>query len=500
LLAALLMALAAAARAHPHHLVVAEAAAEADPQAADAADDEVTTRNASANKLRKQKQKAESDLQSTSPKKRQKAQETLEQLEVEASDKLDRALSSNKPKKLGKVAEREQLLGDIQDTLSAEGTPLKMPRRRWRDPAAVGSEVPIDAGDFAGQYRNGKRLAEGAQGTVDLLVGEGPQQGEVLVLKSTKAQLAAGDPAAAASTRRQQQKLLQRETDIQNLATEGDDVPPHFVRARHVADNQIVMPYGGGSMKNALRSLKANLANGDITDAEYKAVTQEFTKQMLTALRHMDRQGVVHRDLKPDNLTVDPADGNVKIIDFGAAKRRGESDQSIASEGVALGTEGYMAPEQMARRFIKDMTPADLADFNERNPDLAGGSKPKSDVYSVGKMLDRDFGQGDMGAEFDDLKALLTRPQGSRPRAGLALEHPFLSVDTGVPPNRVREIIGGIATQNEDAVARAHRGPVVAPGPRPRPPALAAEAAPGPAGLQPIPVPPAQRPAIVPPQ
>ena len=460
----------------------------------------VTTRNPSAKKMRKKLDDAQKDLQSGSAKKQQKAQQKLQTLETQAGEKLDRALTSTKQKKLQKVGEREQLVGDIQDALSAQGTPLKLPRRRWRDAAPVGGEVPIDAGDFAGRYRNGKRLAEGAQGSVDLLVGEGPQAGQVLVLKSTKAELG-DDPTAAARTRTQQRRLLQREADIQNLAAEGDNVPPHFVRARQVADNQVVMPYGGGSMKRILRDLKADLAQGDITDNEYKAVTQELARQMLTAARHMDSQGVVHRDLKPDNIVLDPKDGMLKLVDFGAAKRRNESDSDIAGEGVALGTEGYMAPEQFARRFTKDMSPAELADFNEREPNLAGGSKPKSDVYSIGKILDRDMGRAGMGAQFDDFKQLLTRPQTERPRAGVALAHPFLTENTGVTGARVRQILGDVATRAEDPVAQAQRPRPVAPGPVPRPPAAGAGNVannPGPAGNQPVARPPAGGPGPAP--
>ncbi len=72
--------------------------------------------------------------------------------------------------------------------------------------------------------------------------------------------------------------------------------------------------------------------------------------QACDALEAAHRAGVVHRDLKPDNLVVLQREGEapqLKVLDFGVAKARGalpDSHQTVA--GMVLGTPAYMAPEQ----------------------------------------------------------------------------------------------------------------------------------------------------------
>lgn len=67
--------------------------------------------------------------------------------------------------------------------------------------------------------------------------------------------------------------------------------------------------------------------------------------QATAALQKASSIGLVHRDIKPDNLLLTP-DGEVKIADFGLARARGQS-QNLTAVGVALGTPLYMSPEQI---------------------------------------------------------------------------------------------------------------------------------------------------------
>ena len=67
--------------------------------------------------------------------------------------------------------------------------------------------------------------------------------------------------------------------------------------------------------------------------------------RVATALAHAHAHGVVHRDLKPGNVLVNLAAGQVKLADFGVAR---DIDTTHTRTGLSLGTPAYMAPEQLA--------------------------------------------------------------------------------------------------------------------------------------------------------
>lgn len=81
-----------------------------------------------------------------------------------------------------------------------------------------------------------------------------------------------------------------------------------------------------------------------------------YMLQAAEALAEAHRLGMVHRDLKPDNLFLARrADGTpfVKVVDFGISKTREEGALSLTSHNAIMGTPRYMAPEQM--RSSKDV-------------------------------------------------------------------------------------------------------------------------------------------------
>src|SRR4051794_4658118 len=84
---------------------------------------------------------------------------------------------------------------------------------------------------------------------------------------------------------------------------------------------------------------------------------------VLSALSAAHRAGLVHRDVKPENILLSD-DGVVKVADFGLA-RAVESDPTATRTGLMMGTVAYCAPEQISR----------------------GNADPRSDVYSAGIVL-----------------------------------------------------------------------------------------------------------------
>ena len=100
-----------------------------------------------------------------------------------------------------------------------------------------------------------------------------------------------------------------------------------------------VMPFIAGE------SLRAKLAReGELPVGEASKILREI----VDALSYAHRNGVVHRDIKPDNVLL--SDGHAVVTDFGVAKAVSASSgsSSLTSLGVALGTPAYMAPEQAA--------------------------------------------------------------------------------------------------------------------------------------------------------
>jgi eukaryotic-like serine/threonine-protein kinase len=87
-------------------------------------------------------------------------------------------------------------------------------------------------------------------------------------------------------------------------------------------------------------TLAARLAHGPLGPVEVLRLARELT----SALAHAHAHGVVHRDLKPDNILVAP-DGSYKIADFGIARVEGMPTTTI--DGTFVGTLPFVAPERL---------------------------------------------------------------------------------------------------------------------------------------------------------
>ena len=94
--------------------------------------------------------------------------------------------------------------------------------------------------------------------------------------------------------------------------------------------------------------------------------------QIARALAHAHAQGVLHRDVKPRNVRLLP-DGTVKLMDFGFAKLL-DRDLNLTTKGVAVGTLGYVSPEQF--RGEKVDTRTDVFSFGVLAYELLAGTRP----------------------------------------------------------------------------------------------------------------------------
>jgi tRNA A-37 threonylcarbamoyl transferase component Bud32 len=106
-------------------------------------------------------------------------------------------------------------------------------------------------------------------------------------------------------------------------------------------------------------SLEARLSRGPLTVEE----TRHLGQELLAGLGAIHAAGIVHRDLKPANILLPP--GRCLIADFGIAKADGPGGRQGTATGVALGTTGYMPPEQA----------------------LAEDVGPPADLYAIGVIL-----------------------------------------------------------------------------------------------------------------
>jgi tRNA A-37 threonylcarbamoyl transferase component Bud32 len=145
------------------------------------------------------------------------------------------------------------------------------------------------------------------------------------------------------------------------------EIKRRFEREAHAASKlahpNIVSVIDFGDLDDGAFFLVMELVNGrslsEALEAEEMPPGRAFgiVRQVLEALAHAHAQGVIHRDLKPDNIMlVDAGDSDeerdiVKLLDFGIAKLIGEAraggrEDTLTQAGVAFGTPDYMAPEQ----------------------------------------------------------------------------------------------------------------------------------------------------------
>jgi serine/threonine-protein kinase len=197
-----------------------------------------------------------------------------------------------------------------------------------------------------GRYRILERIARGGMSTVYAAVDE--RLDRLVAVKVMSSALSA-DPAFSDRFAREA-RAAARLTHL-NAVSVYDQGHEVAADGHHVF---LVMELvEGRTLRELLRE------RGRLAPAEAVSIMEP----VLSALSAAHRAGLVHRDVKPENILLSD-DGVVKVADFGLA-RAVESDAAATRTGLMMGTVAYCAPEQ-----ISD-----------------GSSDPRSDVYSAGIVL-----------------------------------------------------------------------------------------------------------------
>src|SRR5690554_1067670 len=130
---------------------------------------------------------------------------------------------------------------------------------------------------------------------------------------------------------------------------------PHIVGIHHIGRTDDGLPYYS----------MPYLSHGHLRQRDFRgdeARVREVLRGLLSALSYAHGRGVIHRDVKAENVLFD-ASGKPLLADFGIALRRGYGSR-VTSAGLAVGSTAYMAPEQARGEEVD----------------------PRADLYSVGVL------------------------------------------------------------------------------------------------------------------
>ncbi len=201
---------------------------------------------------------------------------------------------------------------------------------------------------LAGRYRVIQVLGAGGFGetyiTADLHLPGEPQ----CVLKHLKP--ATNDPQVLDIAR----KFFQKEAETLQQLGDFDRIPRLLAYFEEQKEFYLVQELVRG------HTLSLELISGQKWP---EAAVRRMLREVLSILEFVHSQGVIHRDIKPENIMRRDEDGKLVLIDFGAIKqvRNQPTNMGTTPQTVAIGTLGYMSPEQ-----------------------ARGNPRPSSDLYALG--------------------------------------------------------------------------------------------------------------------
>ena len=128
---------------------------------------------------------------------------------------------------------------------------------------------------------------------------------------------------------------FRREAETVAQLSHPNIVPLHFIGQKDDLVYLVMEAIGGGSLADRLQREKRL----PIDDAA------RIFSEVASALAHAHKRGVVHRDIKPQNVLLDAESGRALVTDFGIA--RTAEGGSLTATGMVVGTPAYLSPEQV---------------------------------------------------------------------------------------------------------------------------------------------------------
>ncbi|RKP32625.1 Pkinase-domain-containing protein [Metschnikowia bicuspidata] len=287
----------------------------------------------------------------------------------------------------------------------------------------VGRITKYGGGQAEFAWVKGELVGRGSYGAVYLALNV--SNGEMLAVKQvTRAPVLAAD---ALIKEVQTMKDLDHLNIVQYLGFEQ----------KHHTYSLFLEYVGGGSVLSCLKS------HGKFD----QLLVRFITRQVLEGLKYLHGNGILHRDLKADNLLLD-LDGTCKISDFGISKK----SQDIYSNNAELSMQGtifWMAPE-VIHSMVEEKkqgysAKVDIWSLGCVVLEMFAGQRPWSNeavisaIYKIGKTKLAPPIPADIGADARDfLDRCFTINSAQRPTASELLAHKFMGSDGGFEFRRTR--------------------------------------------------------------